>query len=157
MMVRELITLPPRLAVFTTRAGLHAAAAALAVGFTVTERLVELAVPRPEQPVTQRSSWSIELFDVPAQEPAEPAADAAEPAAEAAAEPAAEVAPADDDEPWDGYARMNAHAVIHRLSGTSAEGAAAVERYERCHGNRKTVLAAAERRLSRPAAAGSPS
>jgi hypothetical protein len=52
---------------------------------------------------------------------------------------------------------MNAHEVIHRLSGASPEEAAVVELYERQHGTRKTVLAAAERRLRRPVLAGSAS
>ena len=52
---------------------------------------------------------------------------------------------------------MNAHDVIHRLAVAGTEEAAVVERYERSHGTRATVLAAAERRLRRPAGAGSPS
>jgi type IV secretory pathway VirB10-like protein len=196
-MVRELITLPLRVAAFTTRLGAQVAFDALAAGVTVTGRLIELALPEPERAAaTPSSSWSVQVLAVPAEaEPAEAAP--AEPAAAepASAEPAAaEPAPAEPEspdtlapepvaaepavlvesfadagaedgagatvevhEPWKGYADMNAHEVIHRLSGASPEEAAVVELYERQHGTRKTVLAAAERRLRRPVLAGSAS
>jgi hypothetical protein len=175
-MVRELITLPLRMASSTTRFGVHVAFDALAAGFIVTEQLVSLALPEPESPAAARSCWSVEVLAVPAEAP--PAqAGAAEPAAEpASAEPdvAAESdvlvesfadAGAEDgagatvevDEPWEGYAHMNAHEVIHHLTGASAEEAAVVELYEHEHGKRKTVVAAAERRLRQPVVAGSPS
>jgi type IV secretory pathway VirB10-like protein len=201
-MVRELITLPLRVAAFTTRLGAQVAFDALAAGVTVTGRLIELALPEPERAAaTPSSSWSVQVLAVPAEaEPAEAAP--AEPAAAepASAEPAAaEPAPAEPaaagpespdtpapepvaaepavlvesfadagaedgagatvevHEPWEGYADMNAHEVIHRLSGASPEEAAVVELYERQHGTRKTVLAAAERRLRRPVLAGSAS
>jgi hypothetical protein len=193
-MVRELITLPLRVAASTIRFGAQVTLDALAVGLTVTERLLERALPEPEPPAaTRRSSWSVQLLAVPAaaapaESPAEaaPAAAAespAEAAPAAAAESPAEAAPepvaaepavlvgsfadagAEDgagasvevDEPWEGYAQMNAHEVIHRLTGASADEAAVVELYERSHGKRKTVLAAAERRLRRPVLAGTPS
>jgi type IV secretory pathway VirB10-like protein len=206
-MVRELITLPLRVAAFTTRLGARVAFDALAAGVTVTGRLIELALPEPERAAaTPSSSWSVQVLAVPAEAepaeaaPAEPAA--AEPAAAepASAEPAAaEPAPAEPaaaepespdtpapepvaaepavlvesfadagaedgagatvevHEPWEGYTDMTAHEVIHRLSGASPEEAAVVELYERQHGTRKTVLAAAERRLRRPVLAGSAS
>jgi type IV secretory pathway VirB10-like protein len=201
-MVRELITLPLRVAAFTTRLGAQVAFDALAAGVTVTGRLIELALPEPERAAaTPSSSWSVEVLAVPAEAepaeaaPAEPAAAepaSAEPAAAepapaepAAAEPESPDTPAPEPvaaepavlvesfadagaedgagatvevhEPWEGYADMNAHEVIHRLSGASPEEAAVVELYERQHGTRKTVLAAAERRLRRPVLAGSAS
>jgi hypothetical protein len=176
-MVRELITLPLRVAASTTRFGVHVAFDALAAGFIVTERLISLALPEPEPPAaTPSSSWSVEVLAVPAETPPAQAA-AAEPAAEpASAEPDAGAesdvlvesfadAGAEDgagatveiDEPWEGYAHMNAHDVIQHLTGASAEEAAVVELYEHEHGKRKTVLAAAERRLHQPVLAGSPS
>jgi type IV secretory pathway VirB10-like protein len=201
-MVRELITLPLRVAAFTTRLGAQVAFDALAAGVTVTGRLIELALPEPERAAaTPSSSWSVQVLAVPAEAepaeaaPAEPAAAepaSAEPAAAepapaepAAAEPESPDTPAPEPvaaepavlvesfadagaedgagatvevhEPWEGYADMNAHEVIHRLSGASPEEAAVVELYERQHGTRKTVLAAAERRLRRPVLAGSAS
>jgi hypothetical protein len=139
-MVRDLITQPLRVAALTTRVGVHVAIGAL----TVTERLVELAARGPVPYATRRSFWSVEVRIVPAQDPP------AEPPAERAADE--RVVPS---EPWKGYAHMNAHDVIHRLSGASAEEASVVECYERNHGRRKTVLTAAERHLSPPARAAS--
>jgi hypothetical protein len=66
----------------------------------------------------------------------------ADPGAEDGAGAAIEV-----DEPWPGYAGMNANAVITRLREASAAELALVELYEPAHKGRKTVLAAAERRL----------
>ena len=74
----------------------------------------------------------------------------ADPGAEDGAGPTVEV-----DEPWEGYAGMQADAVIARLNEASAAELALVELYERAHRRRKTVLAAAERRhreISGPAA-----
>jgi hypothetical protein len=176
-MVRELITLPLRVAASTTRFGVHVAFDVLAAGFIVTERLISLALPEPESPAaTPSSSWSVEVLAVPAETPP-PQAAAAKPAAgPASAEPDAGAeadvlvesfadAGAEDgaganveiDEPWDGYAHMTAHEVIHHLTDASAEEAAVVELYEHKHGKRKSVLAAAERRLRQRVAAGSPS
>jgi len=74
----------------------------------------------------------------------------AEPGAEDGAGATVEI-----EEPWDGYSKMNAEAVIARLrEGTAAE-LALVELYEQAHKGRQTVLAAAERRhkeISGPAA-----
>ncbi|HZU40088.1 MAG TPA: hypothetical protein VE992_03500 [Solirubrobacteraceae bacterium] len=50
-------------------------------------------------------------------------------------------------EPWDGYARMNAREVIARLSGSSTAELAAIQLYESAHRNRQTVLQAAARAL----------
>ncbi|HEX5899082.1 MAG TPA: hypothetical protein VFY32_06750 [Solirubrobacteraceae bacterium] len=184
-MFRDLITLPLRVAASSTRVGMHVAVDALAVGVTIAYRLVELTVPRPKQVATSGSVWSVEVVSIPVQSPpAEPAADEqaapVESFADAAAQNGAEESVADADaqdgaeesvadaqdaaassvhveEPWKGYGGMNAHDVIHRLTVASTEEAAAAELYERSHGTRKTVLAAAERRLRQPAGAGSPS
>jgi hypothetical protein len=180
-MLRDLITLPLRVAAFTTRVNVHIAVEALAAGVIVADRLIELAVPREEQLATRRSAWSVGVASAPAQTPpAEPSAEPAEPAADEQAAPVESSADADAqdgawesfadagaqdgaassvpvDEPWEGYEGTNAHDVIHRLAAASAEEAAVVESYERSHGKRKTVLAAAERRQRQPAGAGSPS
>ncbi len=50
------------------------------------------------------------------------------------------------DEPWEGYAEMNADAVIARLRQASPAELALIELYERANKGRKTVLAAAKRR-----------
>jgi hypothetical protein len=173
-MVRQLITLPLRVATFPTRVGAHVVFDALAAGLIFTERLIELALREAKQPVATRcSSGSVQVLAVPAEATPEPAAEPApaEPTPEPVADEPAVLyasfadAGAEDgagamvevDEPWDGYAHMNAHEVIHRLTGASAEEAAVVELYERGHGKRKTVVAAAERRLRRRVPAGSPS
>jgi hypothetical protein len=61
------------------------------------------------------------------------------------------------EEPWEGYAKLNARDVIGRLGQSSPEELAAVELYERVHKNRETVLAAVARQAktqsgNRPAA-----
>jgi hypothetical protein len=131
----------------------------------------------PAEPAADEQAAPVESFaDAGAQNGAEEsvadadAQDAAEESfADADAQDAAEESVADADardaaassvqveEPWKGYGGMNAHDVIHRLTVASTEEAAAAELYERSHGTRKTVLAAAERRLRQPAGAGSPS
>jgi hypothetical protein len=163
-MLRNLITLPLRVAAFTTRVGVLVAVDALATGMTVADRLIELAVPRPKQVATPRSVWSVEVVSIPSQtppaEPAEPAADEQAAPVESSADTGTQDGAASSvevDEPWEGYGGMNAHDVIHRLAASTTEEAVMVERYERSHGERKTVLAAAERRLRQPAGAGSPS
>ena len=65
------------------------------------------------------------------------------------AEPGAEVgagAEVEVDEPWEGYAEMNAEAVLARIREAGVAELALVELYERANKRRKTVLAAAERR-----------
>jgi hypothetical protein len=49
------------------------------------------------------------------------------------------------DEPWQGYASMNAPEIIDRLAVSDAAVKAVVLLYERSHRGRKTVLRAAER------------
>src|SRR5437763_3923969 len=65
------------------------------------------------------------------------------------AEPGAEVgagAEVEVDEPWEGYAEMNAEAVLARIREAGVAELALVELYEHANKRRKTVLAAAERR-----------
>jgi hypothetical protein len=67
------------------------------------------------------------------------------------AEPGAEDGPGpelDVEEPWDGYANQDAPTVVQLLSTVGRESAAAVELYESVHRQRRTVLEAAERRLT---------
>lgn len=62
------------------------------------------------------------------------------------------------DEPWEGYAQLNAQDVIARIGEASAAELAAVDLYERVNRNRATILTAVERGMksdsgNRPAAA----
>jgi hypothetical protein len=52
-------------------------------------------------------------------------------------------------EPWAGYRAMRAADVINRLASAPPEELAAVELYELSNRKRKTVIAAAQRQLSR--------
>jgi hypothetical protein len=54
-------------------------------------------------------------------------------------------------EPWDGYRQLRAADVINRLSGASSEELAAIELFELFGRKRQTVIAAAQRELSRRA------
>ena len=51
------------------------------------------------------------------------------------------------EEPWDGYAQLTADQVVARMADASREELAAVALYEGAHRGRKSVLAAADRRL----------
>lgn len=53
----------------------------------------------------------------------------------------------DIEEPWEGYADMNADTVISRIGEADAATLAVVELFEHTHKQRQTVLAAAEKRL----------
>jgi len=75
----------------------------------------------------------------------------AEPGAEDGAGAEVEV-----DEPWEGYAEMNAEAVLARIRQAGAAELALVELYERANKRRKTVLAAAERRHKEISGPGAP-
>jgi hypothetical protein len=55
------------------------------------------------------------------------------------------------DEPWDGYARLDANLVITRLGDATAAELAAVKLYEQVHRNRETVLTAVDEKLRHPA------
>jgi hypothetical protein len=66
------------------------------------------------------------------------------------AEPGAEDgagAQLDVEAPWEGYAQMNANAVIGRIEQANAAELAVLELYEQLHKKRQTVLSAANRRL----------
>jgi hypothetical protein len=66
------------------------------------------------------------------------------------AEPGAEDgagAQLDIDEPWEGYAKMNAPTVISRIEQANRAELALLELYEQTHRKRRTVLTAATRRL----------
>jgi hypothetical protein len=51
------------------------------------------------------------------------------------------------EEPWEGYGQLTADQVVARMAAASREVLAAVALYEGAHRGRKTVLAAAHRRL----------
>jgi len=51
------------------------------------------------------------------------------------------------DEPWDGYAHMNAKQIVSRLDGSSPAQLAAVQLYESSHRGRQTILNAVKREL----------
>ena len=51
------------------------------------------------------------------------------------------------EEPWEGYSQQDARTILRRLGPAGSEALAAVELYERTHRKRRSVLAAAERRL----------
>ena len=51
------------------------------------------------------------------------------------------------EEPWDGYAQLTADQVVARMADASREELAAVALYEGANRGRKSVLAAADRRL----------
>ena len=115
--------------------------------------VVETAERAPRAPVIDRAGIDYEAEPAT---PLDPAAELAktiddepelveewaDPGAEDGAGAAVEV-----DEPWPGYADMNANTVIARLREASAAELALVELYEPAHKGRKTVLTAAERRL----------
>ena len=75
----------------------------------------------------------------------------AEPGAEETPGPQIEIA-----EPWDEYDRMKAREVQHELASAGREVAAAVVLYEAAKRGRRTVVAAAERRLAALDAAARP-
>lgn len=119
----------------------------------VEPTVVEPAERGPRAPVVDRAAIDYEAEPAtpldPAQELAKTIDDEpqlveewAEPGAEDGAGATVEV-----DEPWPGYADMDANTVIARLREASAAELALVELYEPAHKGRKTVLAAAERRL----------
>lgn len=138
--------------------------------------------PRTADRDEARSDDTADATLEPERDPAEHAAEAVEEAPAAAPAPDAEPAPphvseettlvqsvaepgAEDgagpqitiEEPWEGYAKLNARQVIARVSQSSSEELAAVELFERAHKNRETVLAAVARQTktqsgNRPAA-----
>jgi hypothetical protein len=54
------------------------------------------------------------------------------------------------EEPWQGYARMNARQVIERLADASDAELAVIQLYESTHRGRRTLISAVERRLTHP-------
>lgn len=153
-----ILTLPLRVAVGAAR-----------IGLGVAERVIEAllpgspngSAPAPSPPVAEPRPEPVERPAEPLRprrrstptpaEPPEPEHVSEEPVlvaetADQGAEdgPGAAISVA---EPWDGYARMKADDVIARIGQASREELAVVELYEGTHRRRKTVLAAAERRL----------
>jgi hypothetical protein len=113
------------------------------------------APPPPPEPAVQQTppeSAPDELPETPLSptiaaaapppEPDELVGEYAEPGAEDGAGAQIQIEP-----PWEGYDAMAAQAVVTRLQQASPEELAVVELYERMHKARRTVLAAAERRL----------
>jgi hypothetical protein len=87
-------------------------------------------------PVDQSADKAKTIDDEP-----ELVAEVAEPGAEDGASAELEV-----DEPWAGYDDLTADDAIERVRQADAAELAVVELYERAHKQRRTVLAAAERR-----------
>ncbi len=91
----------------------------------------------PDTPLT-RAAEAAEV----AQEPDEVVAEFAEPGAEDGAG-----AQIDVEAPWEGYDDMAAQAVVARIAQSEPAELAVLQLYEGTHKGRRTVLAAAERRL----------
>jgi hypothetical protein len=113
-------------------------------------RAPEAAPPPREAEVVHEAEFTAD-YDTPT--PAEPVhvsedaelvAEVAEPGAEDGAGAQVHVA-----EPWDGYRELKAADVIDRLGGASSEEVAAIELFELAGHKRQTVIAAAQRELSR--------
>jgi hypothetical protein len=174
-MVQGVITLPLRIGADAARLGLRVVGQTVAFGVSAAERLIGVAMPPPTQsarpahgdspPADVAAAPSLPVDEMPTPPPA--AEIAPEPAhvsreaelVESFADPGAEDgagASVRIDEPWKGYGRMTASEVTARLAVASAEELAAVVLYERAHQDRRTVVAAAERRLRRAAATPSP-
>jgi hypothetical protein len=93
----------------------------------------------PDTPLTPQQD-AIKTIDEEDEE--EIVAEFAEPGAEDGAGAQLEI-----EEPWEGYASMNAGTVISRLEQADPAQLALVELYEQMHKNRQTVLSAAAKRL----------
>lgn len=98
------------------------------------------APPPEQQPDTPLSPQQDAIKTIADEE--EVVAEFAEPGAEDGAGAQIEV-----DEPWDGYAEMNASAIIGRIDQAGAAELALLELYEQMHKKRQTVLSAAAKRL----------
>jgi hypothetical protein len=148
----NLLTLPLRLTV-----------RALRIGVTIANEIVELAsrdgdsatvtVTR-EQPAATRPPPPARPKPAPEPEPyarTAPIHVSEEPElVEEFADEGAEEPPGPEisvAEPWTGYRRMTAPEVVDRVASATREELAVVELYEATHRKRKTVLAAADRRL----------
>jgi cytosine/adenosine deaminase-related metal-dependent hydrolase len=110
----------------------------------------EAAPPPPEDEVVEEAEFTAD-YDTPT--PAEPVhvsegaelvEEVAEPGAEDGAGAQVHVA-----EPWDGYRELKAADVIDRLVGASSAEVAAIELFELAGRKRQTIIAAAQRELSR--------
>lgn len=97
-------------------------------------------IPPDEQPATPLSHEQEVVKTLEDEE--ELVAEFAEPGAEDGAG-----AQLDVEEPWEGYAHMNAAAVISRIDQADQAALALLELYEQTHKKRQTVLAAATKRL----------
>jgi hypothetical protein len=135
-----------------------------AIGLPGRDAAEARAEPRVERPAAEHRGPAMRApaadeaaidYEAEPATPLEPARDQAktideEPElVEELAEPGAEDgagAEVEVQEPWEGYADMNADAVIGRVRNASAAELTLVELYERVNKHRKTVLAAAERR-----------
>ena len=164
-MIRTLLSL-------YVRAGVGVANFALRVavrGADLAADAVRMAAPSREQPVWVESEDAVGEprpeatpeppravdYDRPAPQPVdgstarvktiddepELVAEVAEPGAEDGAGAELEV-----DEPWEGYDKLAADDVIARIRQADVAELAVTELYERSHKQRRTVLAAAERR-----------
>lgn len=165
-MVRTLLSLYIRAGVGVANLTLRVAAR----GVDLATDMVRMAIPASGQPVRSESKDVFEEPAGPAPPPEPPQAvdygtATPEPLAEASdraktvddepelvaefAEPGAEEgasAAVEVDEPWEGYDDLTAEEAIARIGGADAAALAVVELYERSHKQRRTVLAAAERR-----------
>jgi hypothetical protein len=105
----------------------------------------------PPEPEIKREATFTADYDTPT--PVEPIhlsedAELVEEVAEAGAEDGAG-AQVRVAEPWDGYRQLKAADVINRLGSASSEELAAIELFELFGRKRQTVIAAAQRELSR--------
>ena len=110
------------------------------VRFEAVVQPAPAAAPTPPPPPPEEGHVSEEPVQV---------AEFAEPGAEDGAGAELEI-----EEPWEGYSQQDARTILRRLGPAGSEALATVELYERTHRKRRSVLAAAERRLeqlSRPA------
>lgn len=98
------------------------------------------APPPEQQPDTPLSPQQDALKTIEDEE--EVVAEFADPGAEDGAGAQLEV-----DQPWEGYAKMNANTIIGRIDQASAAELALLELYEQMHKKRQTVLSAAAKRL----------
>lgn len=98
--------------------------------------------PPEQQPDTPLTPEQEAIKTIDEADEAEVVAEFAEPGAEDGAG-----AQLDVEQPWEGYASMNAGSVIDRLQQADPAQLALVELYEQTHKNRQTVLSAAAKRL----------
>lgn len=98
--------------------------------------------PPQEQPDTPLTPQQDAVKTVADEDEEEVIAEFAEPGAEEGAG-----AQLDVEEPWEGYAAMNASTVIARIEQADPAQLAVLELYEQTHKKRQTVLSAAAKRL----------